>query len=271
LKLSPVSVTISPPLASYAFVEYKIQTRKEAYVKKTLLTFFALAAASCWGQALHGCIVGTSCFDNGTVTPTTVNSPAFTFTVGGGGTGDLLIDILVPDNLSGATTESFTINGTLAGPTDTSSISGTAVLKGDWTSGGLAGFLGISASPTDTLSNWLNYTKGNNCGAAQNSACDSGANGYDVYQVNLGNNELQKPGTGVEPVLTISGNALPMASVITAFLGNDSTYQATSGSGGIFEADAPVATTPEPASLFLLGTVGIGLSCLLRRRARRNF
>lgn len=244
-------------------------------MKKALLTFLTLGAISCWGQALHGCIIGTSCTDNGTVTPTTVNSPSFTFTKGGGGTGDLIVDILVPDNLSGATTESFTINGTSAGPTDTTTVSGAATFKGDWISGDLASFLGISASPTDTLSNWLNYTKGNNCGAAQNSACDSGANGYDVYQVDLGNNELQKPGSGVEPVLTISGSSLPMASVLTAFLGNKTTYasstsfNATAGSGGIFEADAPVAA-PEPASLILLGTIGIGLSISLKRKARRN-
>src|SRR5579863_5252526 len=102
-----------------------------------------IAAVASFGQTidpLHGCFIGTSCFDNGTVTPTTTNPlPAFTFTVSPGpNTGDFLVDILVPDNDTGAATANFTIGATKAGPNNTSTIAPvTAVFKGDWTSGGL--------------------------------------------------------------------------------------------------------------------------------------
>jgi hypothetical protein len=56
---------------------------------------------------LHG-FCNTSdagCVDNGTNTPTTLNPPSFGFSAGGhSATGDLIIDILVPDNVSNPST-----------------------------------------------------------------------------------------------------------------------------------------------------------------------
>jgi hypothetical protein len=229
---------------------------------------------------LHGCIIGTSCADNGTVTPTTINPlPAFTFTDSPGpGTGDLLIEVLVPNNEDPVPTGlSFSISGTAAGPTDTGTVSGSSTLEGDWTTLQLQDFLGLSASPSNPLSAWLAYTQGNNCGASQNSACDAGATGYEVYQVDLGNNELQSPSNPVAPILTLSGSTLPIASVLAGFLGNGSTFKtstsfiATAPSGGIFEAGGgtpppPPPAVPEPSSLILFGTGTLSLIGMWRRK-----
>lgn len=226
---------------------------------------------------LHGCIVGTNCSDNGTVTPVTSNpTPTFTFTASAGPlTGDLLIEVLIPNDVANAGSMNFTVDGTSAGANDNSNVSGTSSLEGDWTSGTLEAFLGLNASPTNPLSNWLGYTTGNNCGASQNQACDPGATGYDVYQVDLGSNELQKPGTGVKPVLTLDPNSIPVGSVITAYLSNgqdkktgQTDYIATASSGGLFEADGPVSSVPEPSSIILFGTVVLGTTISMRKRFR---
>ena len=256
---------------------------------KKFATEFALvlvASGITWAQTidpLHGCIIGDpTCFDNGTVTPTTVNPlPNFTFTVSPASSpnnpGDFLVDILVPNNEDLTPTSlSFTITGTLAGPSDTGTVSGSSTLKGDWTSGGLGAFLGLTlggGSPANDISAWLPYTQGNNCGPAQNMPCDPGATGFEVYQVDLGNNLLQGPGNPVKPILTLSGSSLPLASLLAGFLGSGPTFGtsanfvSTANSGAIFEADAPPAV-PEPSSIILLGSVALGVVALLKRKTR---
>jgi hypothetical protein len=143
---------------------------------------------------------------------------------------------------------SFTITGTSAGPSDTGIVAGTSTLEGAWTSGGLGGFLGLTlggGSPPNDISSWLPYTKGSDCGPLQNLPCDSGTTGYEVYQVDMGNNLLQGPGNAVKPILTVSGSSLPLASVLAGFLGIGPTFStsanfvSTANSGAIFEADAP--------------------------------
>jgi hypothetical protein len=227
------------------------------------------AAGASWGDIidpLHGCIIGTSCFDNGTVTPTTTNPlPNFTFTISPGPqTGDFLVELLVPDNLD--TTPallSFSISGTSGGATDTSPIGPfSSTLKGHWTSGGLGAFLGLtlgSGSPLNDISAWLPSTQGSNCGSLQNAICDPAATGYEVYQLDLGNNELQGASNPTKPVLTLSGSGLPAASLLAGFLGNGSTFGtsssfiSTANSGAIFEAGK--ASVPEPNSVWLLGAL----------------
>jgi len=254
---------------------------------KLLLLLLSAVGLPSYAQILdplHGCIIGTSCFDNGAVTPTTSNPlPAFTFTISPGpSTGDLLVDILVPDNEDPTPSAlNFTINGTLGGATDTTNVSGSSTLKGHWTSGNLQDFLGLtlgSGAPSNPLSAWLSYTQGMHCGPSQNAACDAGATGYQVYQIDLGNNMLQSPSNPVKPVLTLSGSPLPLASVLAGFLGNGSTYKkstsfiSTAPSGGIFEAGGGTGTigssVPEPNSIILLSTALLGAFTLLRKRAR---
>ena len=150
---------------------------------------------------LHGCFIGTTCTEstiNGTnITPTLANPlPAFTFTDSPGPiTGDLLIDILIPNNTPSGGSLMFAIGGTQAGPADTLTIAPvSASLVGEWTTGALADFLGLSsASPPNPLSAGLPPTQ----------FVNPAARSYYVYQVDLGTNELQKPAVdhpGVPPL-----------------------------------------------------------------------
>jgi hypothetical protein len=228
------------------------------------ILLLAVSAISCWadtivdphhGDPLHGyCGVG-QCIDNGTNSPTTNNPPQdFGFTASGGPTsGDLLLDLLVPDNLAGG--PSFGITGTLTG---------TAILfsAAPWTSGDLATFLGLSpAKPANPIGAYLPSTQ----------ALDPGATGFFVYQVDLGMTILQSPSSpNVSPLENISSGVLPIASYIVGFLNTGTPtapdYIATANSGAIFETSPHVI--PEPSSIILLGSVTLGIVALLKRKTR---
>jgi hypothetical protein len=223
----------------------------------TLVLFSAPAAAT-----LHGyCAPPTQCQDNGTNSPTTMNPPLqFGFTTSPGPTsGDLFVDVLVPNNE--ATTPSalsFALTGTLSG---TATLVGTSA----WSSGKLDAFLGTpisGASPANPIGAYLPSTV----------ALDPGATGFFVYQVDLGTTTLQSPSNpNVSPLESISPG-LPLASYIVGFF-NEGTlaapsFQATANSGAIFETVGPPSSAPEPASLGLLGLGLAGLG-LARRRSRK--
>lgn len=250
------------------------RSRWGTYLLQAALVVSASTVAT-WAQTiddpLHGCIIGTNCADNNTVTPTIVKPlPQFTFTVSPGpNSGDFLVDILVPDNeVVNVNALSFTISATEAGLNNTGTASGTSTFKGDWTSGDLSSFLNLTlanGSPKNGINAWLPYVQGNNCGPTQTSACDPGAGGFDVYQVDLGPNMLQNPSDPTKPVLTLSGG-LPFASLLTGFLGQgaggDTTWISTANSGAIFEAGLP-----EPSSLAIFGVALIALVGLRRKQS----
>jgi hypothetical protein len=202
---------------------------------------------------LHGyCAIG--CVDNNTNSPTSQNPPQnFGFTVSPGpASGDLRIDVLVPNNESSPS--SFALTGTLSGTATL--FSATA-----WTSGQLDAYLGISASPTNPIGAFLPSTQ----------ALDPGATGFFVYNVDLGTATLQGPSNpNVSPLEDISPG-VPLASYIVGFL-NEGTpdapdWVATANSGAIFDTSPPGTTpTPEPGALALLGTALGGLGIFVRRR-----
>jgi hypothetical protein len=194
---------------------------------------------------LHGyCAVG--CIDNGTNSPT--NNPTnFGFTISPGSTpqtGDLTLDVLVPNNVPHPA--SFAITGTLSGTATL--FSATA-----WTSGFLDVYLGISASPSNPIGAYLPSTQ----------ALDPGASGFFVFQVDLGSTTLQgAQNPNVSPLLNISPKP-PIASYIVGFFNEGGgNIVATANSGAIF-------ITPLPPAALLFGTALVGLG-ILGRRGRKD-
>jgi len=218
-----------------------------AVVGGALVLFLSNPAVADIEDPIHGYCAGAGqCVDNGTNSPTSTNPPSnFGFTISPGPqTGDLRIDVLVPNNEPAPA--SFALTGTLAG-------TATLFSPTAWTSGDLASYLGISASPNNTIGAFLPSTQ----------ALDPLATGFFVFNVDLGNATLQDAANpNVSPLENISPG-LPLASYLVAFLNNTI---ATANSGAIFVNHK----APEPASMTLLGTglVGLGFALRLRRRSR---
>jgi hypothetical protein len=129
---------------------------------------------------LHGFCNGTgtgTCSDSGTNTPLG-NSTTFGFSISPGPqTGDLLLDILVPNNYT--LPASFAITGTQGGVLNNLSISTTATQVSNvasWTSGSLATYLGITASPSNPIGAYLPTA----------ITQDPGATGFYVFQADTG-------------------------------------------------------------------------------------
>lgn len=218
-----------------------------------VILLVGLGAVSSWAQTLHGYCGGVGqCVDNGTNSPTTINPPLnFGFTASPGpATGDLVIDLLAPNNEAHAS--SYALTGTLAGTATL--FSATA-----WTTGALDAYLGISASPNNPIGAYLPSTQ----------ALDPGATGFFVYQVDLGTATLQGTSNpNVSPLENISPG-IPLASYLVAFLKSASGgIGATANSGAIFETSGPPPPVPEPSSIILLGSVVLGIANVLKRSIR---
>jgi hypothetical protein len=199
---------------------------------------------------LHGfCATANPCTDNGTNTPTNVNPPIFGFSAGGhSATGDLLIDILVPDNL--AQPGSFTISGSLVGSNTfvASLVSSTA-----WTSGQLDAYLGISASPTNPIGAYLPTTQ----------TFQPTASGFWVYQADLGTQTLPSNPGNDSSLLTLN-QSLGEGSYATAFIHDGRNWDATANSGAILEDGPPGVPEPATWAMMILGFGAAGVA--LRRR-----
>ncbi len=219
-----------------------------------LLSFSASASA------LHAfCFTPTAaCTDNGTVTPTTNPSPNFGFWYSSGpASGNFYVDILVPNNDS--LPSSFTVTDQAQGKT----VSASEFALESWTSGSLASYLGISASPTNPIASWLPTTQGN----------DPGATGYYVFQANIGSNIMLAGAAGSGPDL--NAGTLDLGTVVVGFFdvcnGDNCSnkWVATPSSSALFEG---TSTVPEPGTLALFGAglLGFAVFAGLRRRAARR-
>ncbi len=215
----------------------------------TLCCIGVLACATAaQADTLHGFCWGTStCADDGTNTPVSANPPDFGFEDSGNGTvsGDLRIVFLVPTSADpNPSLLSITVDNTSAF-SDTSAMLDSTT---PWSTGTLANYLGFSASPNNPIGA---FTGGS----------------FDVYVDNLGIQTLGSTGGGAAgPDLTLT-SGIPEGSYITAFLNDDGSISATANSGAILLDGTPMAMTPEPSSLLLLGTGILAAATLLRRRA----
>jgi len=215
-----------------------------------LLGAIAVAALArlCVGPAeattLHfDCVSPLSCSDNGTVTPVkTTNTPNFDFVEDPSkNSGTFFLDVLIPNSVSGAASESFSVSGANTGNL---SVSVTSPV-GNWTSGDLTDFLGRPTSPPNPLNAWLPTTQ----------TYQPGATGYDVYDLDFGEVDF-----GVSDPTFDSSFAYPAGTIIVGFLefcattkhgtSCDTVSTAQSAAGAIEFGSTTIPESPTWALLF---------------------
>ena len=230
--------------------------------KLTLFVAAALAAVATPALAtqpvnpptLHGfCALGNICVDNGTNTPTGVNPPVFAFASSGqSASGNLTIDILIPNNFAG--TGPYTITGALSGVA-------TLFSPTAWTTGQLDTFLGITASPTNPIGAYLPATQG----------FQPTATGFFVFQADLGlATLLGTSGVGgptQDTFLMQLGQVVPQGSYIVGFLNQGTTANGATANSGAILVTAP--GVPEPATWAMM-LLGFGATGVAVRRSRRR-
>ena len=228
-------------------------------MRTVLLPVFVLLllALACGGSVLadtvedplHGMCNGTgtgTCIDNGTNTPLG-NSTTFGFSISPGAqTGTLVVDILVPSNYAIPLPFALTTGGGATSLGTASLFSSTA-----WSSGNLANYLGISASPNNPIGGYLSAT----------DVQDPGAMGFYVFQGTV-NTAVFFPGPGGTnwlPFDMIGG--LRAGSYIIGFCssGCGTPEVATANSGALF--------VPEPSSLVMLFSGLLAMSLFVGRRS----
>jgi hypothetical protein len=226
---------------------------------------FALAvgvSSACAG-ALHGtCISPTpSCSDNNSITPVDSNSPNFGWTASPDrGTALFILDVLIPDNVSGANSENFTITGV---HTANAKVAGQRFSATAWTSGSLESYLGLSSTPNNPLSAFLTDPH------PSTQTFQPSATGYYDYTFAFGDVTF---GSTTDPTFS-TGFDFPEGTVITAFTDIKSckngictdNFTSTASSSALI-IDTPVLV-PEPSPVLVLAGGLLGLGYLMRRRA----
>jgi hypothetical protein len=221
---------------------------------------------------LHGwCndVTPTSCTDLGANTPLG-NATVFGFTISPGPqTGDLFLDILLPNNYAPPT--SFTITETNGGATNTDTandVTATLFSTTPWTSGQLDTYLGINASPTNPIGAYLPNTQ----------VLDPAATGFYVYQFDFGTTRISdNPGAAngasysFNPATAFDGF---LGAYIVGFCGTGCTdpVVATANSGALLNNEdkvPPEFIIPEPGTLLLISVALFGLAGTALRRRRQ--
>ena len=206
---------------------------------------------------LHGYCAGTEqCMDNEINSPTSVNPPSlfgFTISPAAATESQLLIDFLEPNNEAHFP---VTMTGTYPGTAALFSASA-------WTTGDLAPFLGITASPANPI------------GAFIPDSADPGATGFFVYQLTITPGApgvpLHDPAMpNVSPLQTITSGGIPLGAYIVGFLNIGTTgaptWEATANSGAILETSAG-SPVPEPRTTVAMIVGSLLMVFVFRKKA----